>query len=249
MPKSTSLCAWKQCSKSSHAECNYWPLYNLGTLSSIVHELFLFADDRVSQQRKNVKHKWHVSIRTKQKVRLGFLWQPGSSPFMHFPSYAFCLQVANSLQSLAQVRSCCIHKNAHKEKKNPKNKEQVTVTCCFIKWFTFFWMVKIFHWEIVFPKVLWLFELQEAVSIRKKTQKLKFGNLIDDFISSLSKTNQNKMSILIWVLKLLIHNKDEDFKSLWDCAEENKKIRALHCLCTLTFMKTTLLFQSSPTVG
>lgn len=84
-------------------------------------------------------------------------------------------------------------------------------------------MVKIFHWEIVFPKVLWLFELQEAVSIRKKTQKLKFGNLIDDFISSLSKTNQNKMSILIWVLKLLIHNKDEDFKSLWDCAEENKQ--------------------------
>lgn len=141
------------------------------------------------------------------------------------------------------------HKNAHKEKKNPKNKEQVTVTCCFIKWFTFFWMVNIFHWEIVFPKVLWLFELQEAVSIRKKTQKLKFGNLIDDFISSLSKTNQNKMSILIWVLKLLIHNKDEDFKSLWDCAEENKKIRALHCLCTLTFMKTTLLFQSSLTVG
>ena len=116
MPKSTSLCAWKQCSKSSHAECNYWPLYNLGTLSSIVHELFLFADDRVSQQRKNVKHKWHVSLRTKQKVRLGVLWQPGSSPFMHFPSYAFCLQVANSLQSLAQVRSCCIHKNAHKEK-------------------------------------------------------------------------------------------------------------------------------------
>lgn len=80
------------------------------------------------------------------------------------------------------------HKNAHKEKKNPKNKEQVTVTCCFIKWFTFFWMVNIFHWEIVFPKVLWLFELQEAVSIRKRTQKLKFGNLIDDFISSVSKT-------------------------------------------------------------
>lgn len=100
MPKSTSLCAWKQCSKFFHAECSYGPLYSLGTLGSIVHELFLFADGRVSQQHKNVKHKWHVSIRTKQKVRLGFLSQLGSSPFMHFPSYAFCLQVAQQFTEL-----------------------------------------------------------------------------------------------------------------------------------------------------
>lgn len=128
----------------------------------------------------------------------------------------------------------------------------MTVTCCFIKWFTFFWMVKIFHWEIVFPKVLWLFELQEAVSIRKKTRKLKFGNLIDDFISSVSKTQiKTKWVFSFGCLNYWFITKTRTL-NLFEIVQRKtnkKKIRALHCLFTLSFMKTTLLFQSSLTVG
>lgn len=128
----------------------------------------------------------------------------------------------------------------------------MTVTCCFIKRFTFFWMVKIFHWEIVFPKVLWLFELQEAVSIRKKTRKLKFGNLIDDFISSVSKTQiKTKWVFSFGCLNYWFITKTRTL-NLFEIVQRKtnkKKIRALHCLFTLSFMKTTLLFQSSLTVG
>lgn len=60
---------------------------------SILQELALFADDRVPQQRKNVKHKQHVPIRTMQKVSLGYLSQPGSFPFVPLPCYALCLQI------------------------------------------------------------------------------------------------------------------------------------------------------------
>lgn len=60
---------------------------------SILQELPLFADDRVPQQPKNVKHKQHVPVRTMQKVSLGCLSQSGSFPFMPLPCYALCLQI------------------------------------------------------------------------------------------------------------------------------------------------------------
>lgn len=60
---------------------------------SILQELVLFADDRVSQQCKNVKEKQHVPIRTMQKVSLGSLSQSGSFPFTPFPCYALCRQI------------------------------------------------------------------------------------------------------------------------------------------------------------
>lgn len=86
---------------------------------SILQELVLFADDRVSQQPKNVKQKQHVPIRTMQKVSLGPLSQSGSFPSMPFPCYALCLQTTQQFsEPISGVLLLCTWKC-------PKGREEI----------------------------------------------------------------------------------------------------------------------------
>lgn len=86
---------------------------------SILQELVLFADDRVSQQRKNVRQKQHVSIRTMQKVSLASLSQSGSFPFMPFPCYTLCLQITQQFsEPISGVLLLCTQKC-------PKGREEI----------------------------------------------------------------------------------------------------------------------------
>lgn len=107
-------------------------LFTFCTHSSL-QELVLFADDRVSQQRKNAKQKQHVSIRTMQKVSLGSLSQSGSFPFMPFPYYALCLQITQQFsEPISGVPLLCTQKC-------PKGKEEIKGinSSTEMKWFCF----------------------------------------------------------------------------------------------------------------
>lgn len=103
-----------------HAEYSHLPLYILCTPSSILHELVLFTDDRVSQQHRNVKQKQHVSLRTKQKVSLGFLSWSGIFPFLYFPYYAFCLQITQQFSELVSGALLLRTKNMLQKKRGKK---------------------------------------------------------------------------------------------------------------------------------